>query len=80
MTINMNDIPTNSAADDDVSVFQFIDPAPAEVEDEPENDEWMHGDVDPNGCWNCDGNPSWCSFCGEWTRTCCEDYGTCACS
>lgn len=48
--------------------------------DESENDEFEHGEHDPSGCWNCDGNQTWCSFCGQWTRTCCEDYGDCPCS
>lgn len=31
-------------------------------------------------CPECGGVMSWCSGCEVWSRTCCEDYGTCQCS
>ena len=31
-------------------------------------------------CPKCFGLMSWCSCCEVWSRTCCEEYGTCACS
>lgn len=31
-------------------------------------------------CDYCDGYMSWCSCCDCWTRTCCEEWGSCACS
>lgn len=40
------------------------------------NDE-MNGD---NRCELCGGKMEWCSICKCWTATCCDDYGTCACS
>jgi hypothetical protein len=31
-------------------------------------------------CDECGGRMSWCTCCQMWSRTCCEDYGTCMCS
>ena len=31
-------------------------------------------------CDRCGNRMSWCSICEEWSRTCCEEYGTCQCS
>ena len=31
-------------------------------------------------CTNCGGQMTWCSSCDMWTETCCDTYGTCACS
>ncbi len=31
-------------------------------------------------CTFCFGRMSYCSCCEMWSRTCCEDYGTCQCS
>jgi hypothetical protein len=31
-------------------------------------------------CSWCGGEKRWCSSCDMWTRTCCEEYGTCMCS
>ena len=31
-------------------------------------------------CDYCGGYMSWCSICETWTRDCCTNYGTCACS
>jgi hypothetical protein len=31
-------------------------------------------------CSWCGGEKRWCSCCDMWTRTCCEEYGTCMCS
>lgn len=31
-------------------------------------------------CPYCGGRMSWCSCCEVWSRTCCEEYGTCQCS
>lgn len=31
-------------------------------------------------CSNCGGELSWCSSCMMYSRTCCEEYGTCQCS
>lgn len=78
MTAKLNEVSA------DISTAPFV--APFQVEATPvasleyEDDDLAHGDIDPDGCWNCDSYPTWCSFCNEWTRTCCEDYGTCACS
>jgi hypothetical protein len=30
-------------------------------------------------CSDCGGEMSWCSICGEYTMTCCLEYGSCAC-
>lgn len=31
-------------------------------------------------CPYCGGVMTWCSCCEMWSRTCCEEYGTCQCS
>jgi len=31
-------------------------------------------------CLICGGYMTWCSGCEIWSRTCCEEYGTCECS
>ena len=31
-------------------------------------------------CDSCEGFMVWCDTCEMYTQTCCEDYGTCACS
>jgi hypothetical protein len=31
-------------------------------------------------CDWCGGEKKWCSSCDMYTRTCCEEYGTCMCS
>ena len=33
-----------------------------------------------NTCPVCGGQMTWCSVCEVWSRTCCEEYGTCQCS
>ena len=31
-------------------------------------------------CENCGGEKVWCEGCEMWSRTCCEEFGTCMCS
>lgn len=31
-------------------------------------------------CPYCGGVMSWCSTCQMWSKVCCSEYGTCACS
>lgn len=31
-------------------------------------------------CPDCGGNMYWCTSCEIWSKTCCEDYGSCLCS
>jgi hypothetical protein len=35
---------------------------------------------DNNRCEVCGGQMSWCEGCQMWSRTCCDEYGTCMCS
>jgi hypothetical protein len=35
---------------------------------------------DTKECDSCEGFMVWCSSCEMYTKTCCEDYGTCMCS
>lgn len=31
-------------------------------------------------CTECGGHMTWCDLCNMWSRTCCDEYGTCMCS
>ena len=31
-------------------------------------------------CSWCGGQKRWCDICEMWSRSCCEEYGTCMCS
>lgn len=35
---------------------------------------------DDSNCDNCGGVMTWCEGCRMYSKTCCEDYGTCLCS
>lgn len=37
-----------------------------------------HGDRGPK-C-HCSGYKTWCATCSVWSRTCCQEYGSCQCS
>lgn len=36
--------------------------------------------LDHSFCKDCYGEMTWCTSCEEWTKLCCEEYGTCMCS
>lgn len=36
--------------------------------------------AEPGRCPECGGEMTWCELCQMWSRTCCEDFGTCECS
>jgi hypothetical protein len=36
--------------------------------------------TDTEDCYECGGQMIWCTICQMYTRTCCEEYGTCMCS
>lgn len=40
----------------------------------------IYGRGTAESCESCGGFMSWCSCCQQWSRTCCEEYGTCMCS
>lgn len=31
-------------------------------------------------CPDCGGRMIWCTCCREWSKICCQDYGSCECS
>lgn len=31
-------------------------------------------------CPDCGGRMRWCESCQAWTKTCCNEFGTCLCS
>ena len=31
-------------------------------------------------CEECGGQMEWCDTCQMWSRTCCEEFGSCQCS
>lgn len=31
-------------------------------------------------CPSCGGSMRWCSICEMWSKSCCNDWGTCLCS
>ena len=37
-------------------------------------------DESNSSCSNCGGTMTWCDLCRMWSKSCCEDYGTCMCS
>ena len=43
----------------------------------PHCNEWC---ICEGRCPDCGGQIEWCTSCNMWTQTCCETYGTCACS
>ena len=47
--------------------------------DEREEEEEV-GQWEENKCSECGGYMTWCEGCRMWSRTCCEQYGTCLCS
>ena len=45
-----------------------------------ENWDFDEKETDDPTCDWCGGEMQWCPICAEWTRTCCQDWGTCQCS
>lgn len=41
--------------------------------------ELQHGD-EGEECPDCHEQMTWCSACVQWTKTCCQDYGSCQCN
>lgn len=41
---------------------------------------FRYGNRRESTCPYCGGTMSWCCVCQMWSRTCCEEYGTCQCS
>lgn len=41
---------------------------------------WLYGKPSESKCPYCGGQMSWCRSCEMWSRSCCEEYGTCQCS
>ena len=35
---------------------------------------------DTKTCEDCSGEMVWCTSCNMYTKTCCQEYGTCQCS
>jgi hypothetical protein len=56
-----------------------IDPEETDEEKQEYTKEQL-GDMPPEYCTWCGGTMAWCASCEMWTKTCCEDYGTCQCS
>lgn len=55
------------------------------VEDDVSDDADEYEDVytydgDTKRCEDCGGEMKWCTSCNMYSKTCCDDYGTCACS
>jgi len=40
----------------------------------------MADEFDDNTCPDCGGTMEWCESCEMWSKTCCDDFGTCECS
>lgn len=34
----------------------------------------------PEKCKDCGGDMKWCFVCKQWTKTCCQEYGSCQCN
>lgn len=72
----------------DENVLNEINVYARELLDSNQGDEFLeedgiifgdNKDDDPTCDW-CGGEMQWCPICTEWTKTCCQDYGTCQCS
>lgn len=49
------------------------------AEDKPE-DLYNESREDGDTCPDCCGTMTWCDSCRMWSKTCCDEYGTCGCS
>lgn len=57
----------------------------SDTTDDVTQDDWRcldigHTEGDTKECPDCEGQMKWCTGCNMWTKTCCEEYGTCECS
>lgn len=50
-----------------------------DYEDDYDDDRYFE-ELDEDYCCDCGGIMEWCDCCAMYTKTCCEDYGTCMCS
>lgn len=41
---------------------------------------YQRGYLDDETCPDCGGEMTWCTSCNQWSKDCCEPWGTCMCS